>query len=291
MRNNNFFRNLFKEKYVITECISDSTAKMQNIPTSFRLPAEIQNYYEMLAKHTRVSLQNTIVQTLAGVMEGSLSEKEDLKIRKTVVQKDCLNKCREEVKMVDSTINHSIAIFGNVGNGKTIFLNNEHLAIQSREKAKTIFINCHNSLLVNGFEGVIKNKILINDNYDKSPVDIELLETQWQDLVFNISPNQIAAKAIDSLCKNVIQFVDRSDIPCVIIIDDLHMFAEESRRYLIQLSNYVTRKNGYFLFSFDNPDCEQLKIHLNKVDKAIVLDTSGKGHTLQCAQKFASLMN
>ena len=81
MRNNNFFTNLFKERYVITECISDSTAKMQNIPTSFRLPAKIKNYYEMLAKHTRLSLQNTIVQTLAGVMEGSLSEKEDLKIR------------------------------------------------------------------------------------------------------------------------------------------------------------------------------------------------------------------
>lgn len=75
--------NSFARKKISLSDISPALGedKDKTIPTAFRLPADIKNYYEQMAAHSRMSLQAIIVQALGGVMESHINNQANSDIR------------------------------------------------------------------------------------------------------------------------------------------------------------------------------------------------------------------
>ena len=167
--------------------------------------------------------------------------------------------------------NKSISIIGRAGIGKTARLQKLVEEIQNEhEEVKIISINCSDSELVHDATGVIKNVISSDFIFTEEKADIELLDTKWQDLVFDRRPSDIYTECFEVLTKRIKDFVETSNVPSVIIVEEIWMFSR-AMKYLIELSNYVTGKGGYFLSTACYWEEEKVGSFLNSVDEVIDL--------------------
>ena len=158
---------------------------------------------------------------------------------------------KSKIDMTQKTFigTHSIGIMGSPGSGKTIMLKNCFEAIRANTKVKTISINCSNSSLTWKVDEVVKNKISKDAALEESSTDIEILDVSWQDIEFEGRTVEVPTKVIGRLMEKIIKFVEKSDIPCVIIIEEIWMFEPQKTKGLMQLLNVVVQRGGYFIFT------------------------------------------
>lgn len=73
--------NSFARKKISLSSTSPTLGEDKTIPTTFRLPADIKNYYEQMATYSRMSLQAIIIQALGGIMESHINNQAASDIR------------------------------------------------------------------------------------------------------------------------------------------------------------------------------------------------------------------
>jgi KaiC/GvpD/RAD55 family RecA-like ATPase len=140
----------------------------------------------------------------------------------------------------------SIAIVGAAGTGKTTVLKERFDEIRAKQKVKTISI-ANDSELVWRVDGVIKNKILREAEYDGSDSNIEMLDVSWQDI--ELDRNSLSIGLLAMVVEKVIEFVENSDVPCVILVEDMCLFKPQRADGLMRIFDAVVQRGGYFLFT------------------------------------------
>ena len=161
----------------------------------------------------------------------------------------------------------STGILGNAGSGKTTALKDMFEKIREQEEVKTISINCSNSELVQQASGITKNKISTSYISDQSPLNLKMLDVAWQDLEIDSHTTDLPMSLISLLTERVIEFVKKSDKPCVILIEELWQFGEEGIKALDKIRQVIVQNNGYFIFT--STDGQDIAFITDKVDDVI----------------------
>lgn len=75
-----FFNNFFNKKITLSD-IEPVIGQDKIIATTFRLPADIKNYYEKMAASSRMTLQGVIIQVLGNLMDQHINNQATMSIR------------------------------------------------------------------------------------------------------------------------------------------------------------------------------------------------------------------
>jgi hypothetical protein len=79
-----------------------------------------------------------------------------------------------------------------------------------------------------------------------------MLNVSWQNIgVEDWCFSQAHSKLIEILSQKIIELAKKSNIPCVVIVEEIWDYRKEQARHLMQVFDALSKMDGYFLFTMN----------------------------------------
>lgn len=159
----------------------------------------------------------------------------------------------KETTKKEYSIPNTLGIIGVEGSGRTTILKKCVSKIRAEKDVRVISI-ASDSYLVWKNKEVKKVKIHKHFGYskdDEASSVLKIKDAPWQNIVFEDHFAQCHQKATEVLSQKIIEFAEKSNIPCVFIVEEICGYRKDQAEHLMQVFDALSKVGGYFLFTMN----------------------------------------
>ena len=141
------------------------------------------------------------------------------------------------------SIPNTLGIIGVEGSGRTTILKKCVSKIREEKEVKVISIASDSDLVWKN-KDVKETKIYKHFGYskdDETSSALKIKDVPWQNIAFEDLFNQCHPKATETLSQKIIEFAEKSNIPCVVIVEEIWAYRKDQAQHLMQVFEALSK--------------------------------------------------